>query len=1275
MTNNTNVCIIMFMFAFLLLNGLLSDIKTITVSANRMYNHPGETHPVTVEAAIGTDFNITCYMNPKTFPGKNSTCLHFVIGRTNVKLPRENIVTVNASTIIYMVHNATEQQLEYRCKCGPDAIMETKVFVGSRPRPVEDFACRSYDFEYMICNFTKPPNPILTTYNVSYHNGMPNYIYQPQCNYNDRNRVVCNTSLSDRYQEKYHYTIESSNALVKPNEQPLIQRFEINNFEIMIPSMPGYNLRIESLTVDSIKLAWQMITWEKYRPIGLQWEILLQPENSTVTTVREGLVREHNEMRLRLNNLPFAHWRYKLMIRVRVKSSMAIWSEQFVYTFRTAARRPQRPPRVQPGSFYVDSSETRITVYWEELLPQEYNGDNFTYIITAVHPDGRLTNLKPWHQEKNLAKFYWQKELYYEFHIRSKNHMGESAEFSRLVIYPTNQRNPKDFSPQSIHNIYHDNNRTYTLTWSKPKNLTGLLDYTVYWCYKKRPLSNECKESMHFQQIPAQQLNFSTQMQNASEERSLNLAVSANYYKYNTGLHWTDCSMDIVQADFVKMEPELAVTANTIKLQWSVEGVCPSILDGFNITYCEVANDVTPDNATCLANKTKSKLAKNYEKKYFIKDLKPFTRYKVTMIMYWRDKKSPPSNPEIVRTLEGAPSPPRQLRVEGITNTSATIKWFEPTHPNGKIRKYIIMLNNDQIEVNASTLTYHLENLESFTAYKVYVMAETIERSETSNDVHFTTAIGIPTPPSIGPNNNENNIIQWNKPVKPRGPIDFYEVQVTEMQNDEIIRTHISIIRGTTVCTLNKFPKCIGAEYKTTVQVRAVNVIPLNGKQNSNTAYNTNSLDIYKDNDDLQCAAADSKSPEYFENIRKYMNGSQYELYKSLWQTSAIFSCSSDYMSKITTIALVVVAMSLAVMAAFYMARKKYNKMANINCTLPAGLETYFTKDAASGFPNDFASVNHSIKQSRSVEDQWINAARIHDFHFRNEHHHLLASLGNDSGYLGGGCGINNSGDALNDNVLSKSLETTNVNDDNNEQIDEDSDVYDKENLNENQMLPNPSSSADSLVESTEGSDCNNLNLERSPPLSVFPNDNGYIKQSMLQQQPWQMFNNHDGDNNQMSAIPAASSGYITVQNLNQTLAKINNSNDFSTQPPTTTSGYVLQQDLQNLFNNKITNSNSNAINPTLTDENKTQFNGGGGGGYTTLESLSKLNLRTPLAIQNDSSQDSLQLHEMPNTIATHNTEENNAEILANVTKSGGISGYVTQQDLNIFAQHQHNHH
>lgn len=95
----------------------------------------------------------------------------------------------------------------------------------------------------------------------------------------------------------------------------------------------------------------------------------------------------------------------------------------------------------------------------------------------------------------NLAKFSWQKDYHYEFEIRSRNHMGDSIEASRLTTYPLKRKNPKAFTPQAIHNVYHADNRTYTLTWSKPNNVTGLKSFTVYWCIPKRALPNECRVS------------------------------------------------------------------------------------------------------------------------------------------------------------------------------------------------------------------------------------------------------------------------------------------------------------------------------------------------------------------------------------------------------------------------------------------------------------------------------------------------------------------------------------------------------------------------------------------------------------------------------------------------------------------------------------------------------------------------------------------------------------------------------------------------------------
>lgn len=517
----------------------------------------------------------------------------------------------------------------------------------------------------------------------------------------------------------------------------------------------------------------------------------------------------------------------------------------------------------------------------------------------------------------------------------------------------------------------------------------------------------------------------------------------------------------------------------------------------------------------------------------------------------------------------------------------------------------------------------------------------------------------MPSPPGIGPNNNLNNIVQWTKPVKPSGSIDFYEVLVIQLKNEEVLGRRINIITGTS-CTFNKFPTCMGAEYKTIVKVRAVNVVALADIRQKSKMSASENAENYNENDDLECS---SKSEETFENIHKYMNDSLYELYKSRWQTTGIYSCSASGLSKITTIALVVVAMSLGVMAALYMARKKYNKMANINCTLPAGLETYFTKQTGAGFPSDFGNSSHLVAETRAAEDQWISAARMHDFNLRNEHHHLLASLGNDSGYLGGGnvgggieSSVNYSGDILNEQTLGSSVEAAKFSE-KSVPHEEDPANYEKKHFKES--LQSTSTLADSLVESTEGSECN-MDLDK-PTLTIFPNNNGYIKQSMLQ--PWQTFNNQD----EIPTNPPAASGYISVQSLGQALAKPNSSADFTPD----SGGYVLQQDLQNFFNNKAATTNAtepNAMGTMPNVENIQQLNNGG---YTTLENLTKFNLLPHNESRRHTPQ---QLNEVSNThqpLIAANNEGGDGE---QTTKPGAISGYVTQQDLNIFAQHQHNH-
>lgn len=105
------------------------------------------------------------------------------------------------------------------------------------------------------------------------------------------------------------------------------------------------------------------------------------------------------------------------------------------------------------------------------------------------------STIKPLLQDLNLATFDWDKRFRYDFVIRSSNRLGSSINGSRLSILPMKDYAIKEFTPKAIHNVYHAGNRTYILSWSHPLNTKDLLNYTVYWCFPKRALPNECKVS------------------------------------------------------------------------------------------------------------------------------------------------------------------------------------------------------------------------------------------------------------------------------------------------------------------------------------------------------------------------------------------------------------------------------------------------------------------------------------------------------------------------------------------------------------------------------------------------------------------------------------------------------------------------------------------------------------------------------------------------------------------------------------------------------------
>lgn len=355
---------------------------------------PGWVAPSRVELPIGSDLNISCTIEPAFFkqPKVTETCdvseLYFKVN-TEVGNTREDItfktkphiLRINDTTILFKITNLTEQEAaNYLCMCGPHGIDTTVVYVGTKPSKVLDFNCTSYDWDYMFCNFTAPKNSIITTYNVSFETQKnSSYRYFLECSFEASPVVNCNITgeMYKKFSEHYYFRLDIDNHLGKDQ-----QYFEVNNVERMILARPGQNLNVLNITKDSICISWEMPRRSNFIG-GVLWQVHVIPEKFSPIT-RSMWRNSSSAVRdtLCLTELPYAGYTYVLELRVRNNKTKSRWSKPLHYPFRTASERPDRPPRITNGSFYIYSSESQLTVYWEQLPKHELNGDNFTYVIS-----------------------------------------------------------------------------------------------------------------------------------------------------------------------------------------------------------------------------------------------------------------------------------------------------------------------------------------------------------------------------------------------------------------------------------------------------------------------------------------------------------------------------------------------------------------------------------------------------------------------------------------------------------------------------------------------------------------------------------------------------------------------------------------------------------------------------------------------------------------------------------------------------------------------------
>lgn len=690
----------------------------------------------------------------------------------------------------------------------------------------------------------------------------------------------------------------------------------------------------------------------------------------------------HSQMSYLLTNLPYAHAWYDYRIWLKVQGSPdkpEMWSNFTNGTFLTAKRKPDNPPVTDIGAFSFTESG-HIYIYWKSL---HASANNSYYLNYAVNEVNNVTFAAK-SVGATLAEFVpfdasiMEKSL--NFEIYSVNDMGSSEESTKIRIPSHLERCG---SPTDIKKIRVDST-TYNISWVGPKYGPNITSYTVFWCESKNESPTHCKDSINFQRVNRSDTKFQLKTND-----TMNFAISANSDMSSSGMTWAMCTVMAGNPLNKLTIIYMTKTASTyIEFKWSLECIDRSILAGYSLEFCPF-NDPKTENCegqwqirSISANKTD----------YRLENLKPYTQYKTRIRMISETPTitdGPWSDLLVNTTLEDAPTPPINLTVKQVTNTSVSLTWMAPETLNGVLVEYMVSYNGQEKKVVKTAGTDHpyiLGGLESFKNYEVHVKACTVSCSNSSNKVLFNTSVGIPSrilQPRISKN---QDYLEWEPPTMKGGRLQYYELKVIETSSNE---TRIVQVNSTRCTFLQKF--CKNRWEIIYISVRGVNVdedvyrmygnddghvikrdlaqkyIDVDSLQSKNTYSESNLLKRHSQpeiNGDLHRINANHRSEEKIKQhdnyatstpkghlapicmeeddaeLRRYLESDKWsQKMGGAWSEEWGTACSVSHVGGQFFILIFLIIFITACVYVTFFAMKKLKKMKDIRIELPAGLE------------------------------------------------------------------------------------------------------------------------------------------------------------------------------------------------------------------------------------------------------------------------------------------------------------------------------------------------
>ncbi|XP_043487260.1 uncharacterized protein LOC122514466 [Polistes fuscatus] len=795
---------------------------------------PGWTEPHgDIVLEHGDSLEIRCILN-KTYidleyPGKNSSDLVFF--RNMKEMEPEYITIENETTILMKVERPSPAEDMYYCKLRLSdddnqhlAVCLNKVVIGFKPKEPENFTCISHNWENLICSWDPVKNFVTTRFTLLFK--LPGRAggrkLFPCPKQNKPNTCLWDASTNPIYRQPYEYysfILNIENMLGNLNVS-----YKFHHFAHVIPAKPA-NLSVVNKTEKSAMLHWSVPFPMQNFPPGLhhrityqnQWENEEDWKVINITNDIHAVKRYYN-----LTGLNYSNTGYD--IRVYMKSAVAVgedkWSEFSGITFRTPAELPALPPRTDIGSFEIAENTLYrdIYLYWQTIPSHLENGKNFRYQIYSVEENGRKVELLPNETTKTYAK-YKGINLYstYRFELVSMNLVGMSKGRSQIIV-PSKYDTPPE--PIAFTKIAFDGG-LYELSWKPPVTNTEITNYTIFWCNNERDRPYQCTGYLDWVHVSKNTTVYNMTVPNA--KLVYQFAISVNTKKGSSGMVWSSCTV-IHNKVVGKMKSVWInhIDSDYIDAGWKMD--CSDrigIIEKYTIYYCPI---VSPLNINCKGPKLNKTIKADPQTiRGSVRGLKPYTTYMIAVSVTTKNGESLHSDPLFNTTLEAAPStPPKDVTIVNVTNTTMFITWKPPDAMNGVLRYYKVYYNGYVQKVEEAN-HIELKELLAYKNYSVNVVACTVACSVKSPTIYKVTEIGVPGKifiPNVRFMNSSQVMIKWSKPQNSAGHLDYYEISSSdgEIQNSTKTEAQIPI------------PNCktVGKEKLYQFRVRAVNIAPSN---------------------------------------------------------------------------------------------------------------------------------------------------------------------------------------------------------------------------------------------------------------------------------------------------------------------------------------------------------------------------------------------------------------------------------------------------------------